>query len=76
MNKFKDLLEMLGEAPDGQLDKSMAVKFAEMAKKDTNPTAKEVLDILDQSAYAALASQFTMIVMDHLWKQLKELEAA
>jgi len=73
---IKNLLSLLGEAPDGQLDHSMASKFAEMAKRDTNPTAKEVCDILDQSAYASLASGFTMIVMDTLWKQLLKLEAA
>lgn len=75
MNQFKDLLAKLGEAPDTQLDKTMAVKFAEMAERDTNPTAKEVCDILDQSAYASLASGFTMVVMDTLWKQLIELES-
>lgn len=75
MNDFKQLLWMLGEAPDTQLDKSMADKFAEMAGRDTNPTAKEVCDILDQSAYASLASGFTMIVMNDLWQRLIESEA-
>ena len=74
MNTFKDLLEHLGQAPDGQLDKSQALKFEEMASRDTDPKSEEVKQILDDCAYAALASDFAMLAIDSLWRMLKEVE--
>lgn len=74
MNQFKSLLAMFGDAPDTQLDKSQSVKFKKMAEYDTNPTPDEIKEILDECAYASLASGFAMVAMNTLWEQLKKLD--
>ena len=74
MNQFKSLLAMFGDAPDTQIDKSQSVKFKEMSERDTNPTPAEIKEILDECAYASLASSFAMIAMNTLWAQLKKID--
>lgn len=74
----KELWRMMAAAPDGQLDATIAAKFRAFADEDRDPTAAELKSILDECAFAALASDFTMLTLSILWQTAvrKEREAA
>lgn len=76
MNKYQDLLAHMGEAPEDQIAHTQAIKFTEMSKRDEQPKAAELKEILDQCAYASLASDFSMVAMDYIWKMLLVDEAS
>jgi hypothetical protein len=60
------LRELLENAPETQLDKSLQ----ELIKKwSIVPTSLEILQVLDQAAYASLASDFAMQVLDLLFQE-------
>lgn len=69
MNKFSGILQELSTAPEGQIDKEITIKLKEMAlKKDFNPY--EMLSILDECAFAALASDFAMQAMHFVFESM------
>jgi hypothetical protein len=73
MNKYYDLLIGLSQAPDGQIAAVITPKFCEFAQLDV-VKSDDVLAIIDQCAYSALASEFAMQVMDRYWRMLCEDE--
>lgn len=64
------LLKYLSEAPDRQLDKSMADYAATLIGKSTEEVRDGLKYMLDQCANGGLASTFTMLVLDGEWKRL------
>ena len=66
---------MFSIAPSVHLAPSQALKFRELADRDTDPTASEIKTILDDCAYASLASDFTMQAIDLIWQSLVRTEA-
>ncbi len=74
MNKYQEILHMLSLAPDTQIDGSAAAKLKAMADSD-NPKADELHEILDECAYAALASDFAMVAMHRVWERMLADEA-
>jgi hypothetical protein len=68
ISKFKETLDMLSTAPDGQICKTITPKF-----KDVK-CASDMKDILDECCYASLASDFAMVCMDELWNRMLEDE--
>lgn len=69
MNKYSHILKMLSDAPEGQIDKQICYKLSILAQKE-DTCSQDVLDILDQCAYTALASDFAMQAMNTIWKQM------
>lgn len=65
------LVKLLMIAPDSQLDESMKPL---VAKWDDPPKALQILEVLDKCAHAALASDFTMEVIDTLWERACDRE--
>jgi DNA-binding transcriptional ArsR family regulator len=67
MNTLTDLLLL---APDGQLDASMKTLIE---KWDEEPTSIQILEVLDNCIYSALASDFVVSVLQALLdKQLNQ----
>lgn len=58
MNPLK---EMLLQAPDGQLDASM---FPLIEKWDDEPTAIQIMEVLDYCVHGGLASGFVITVLE------------
>ena len=75
MSKFKEFFAMMSQAPDGHLAQSQALKCKQLSEQEV-VKACEVKQILDDCAYAALASEFSMLALDAVWKELLEGEAA
>lgn len=65
----KGLLRQLATAPDTQIDKSMTQRLKALSEQE-RPDPAELKKILDECAYAALASDFAMHAMDRAWKLL------
>jgi hypothetical protein len=63
-------LKLLADAPDRQLDKSMADYAKTLIGKSEEEVRDGLKHMLDQSANGGLASHFTMILMDAEWKRL------
>lgn len=59
--EWKPLLELLCEAPESQLDASMVTL---MRSWEGTPTSLQILEVLDQCTYGALASDFVLSVLD------------
>ena len=57
---MKALKEALLKAPDSQLDACM---FPLIEKWDDNPTALQILEVLDECIYSALASGFVIVLL-------------
>ncbi len=74
MNKWKEFFEKMSQAPDGQLCKTQADKFKVLAEKDFVKSS-EIKEILDDCAYYALASDFSMLAMNAVWENMKKEEA-
>ena len=58
---MKALKEALLKAPDSQLDACM---FPLIEKWDDNPTALQILEVLDECIYSALASGFVIVLLE------------
>lgn len=72
-NQWKDFLTKLSEAPDTQICKTQTAKLADLSKSDLI-SSTQIKTILDDCAYAALASDFAMVAMDSLWGMIKKAE--
>lgn len=72
-NQWKDFLTKLSEAPDTQICKTQTAKLADLSKSDLI-SSTQIKKILDDCAYAALASDFAMVAMDSLWGMIKKAE--
>jgi hypothetical protein len=73
MNKHYELLMGLSQAPDGQIAAVITPKFVEFAQRDV-VKSDDMLAVIDQCVYSALASDFAMAVMDKYWRMLCEDE--
>jgi hypothetical protein len=73
MNKHHDLLIAFSQAPEDQIDGRIAEMFADMAKQMEVPS-DQMLAVLDQCAYYALASTFAMVAMNRFFLMLCEDE--
>jgi hypothetical protein len=71
MTDSQQIKEMLLRAPDGQIAHSL---FPLIQQWDTPPRAIQILEVLDQSARYALASDFAMGVLDKLLQIAIETE--
>ena len=60
---MNELKQMLLTAPDGQLDASM---FPLIEKWNDEPTALQILEVLDHCVYSALASGFVMVLLESM----------
>lgn len=60
-----ELKEMLLQAPDTQLDHSMFPLIEQWS--EPNPTALQVLEVLDKCVFSSLASRFTISLLQHLF---------
>lgn len=69
MANYKEILSALSSAPDGQIDVTMTVKLKALSEED-NPKADDLHEILDECAYASLASVFAMVAMDTVWRRM------
>ena len=58
-----DIRKLLLAAPDGQLDACMKPLIE---KWNDIPTALQILEVVDQCIYAALASGFTLTIMQSM----------
>lgn len=59
--EWKEIKSLLQQAPNEQLDSSVQPMIAAWGEP---PTSLQVLEVLDQCAHSALASQFTMGVLN------------
>lgn len=77
---MSNIKELLLQAPDSELDKSMSPLIQ---KWDDEPTAIQILEVLDQVIYASLGSGFVVMLLQDLYKNAltregkthKEMEA-
>lgn len=69
MHKFSGVYQTLADAPDTQIDNQFKDRFLELAAaEDFNPL--DLLQILDECAYASLASDFAMQAMHFLFEDM------
>jgi hypothetical protein len=73
MNKHYDLLMGLSQAPDEQIAAVITPKFVAFAQQDI-VKSDDMLAVIDQCVFSALASDFAMMVMDKYWRMLCEEE--
>ena len=69
MNKYTNCLAVLASAPESQIDKTITLKLSNLAKDDC-VKSEQIKEILDECAYASLASDFAMMALDVLWNQM------
>ncbi len=62
---MKEFITALMSAPDSQLDASMKLKIQPWWEKE--PTALQILEVLDQCVYEALCSDFMIRVFQTLY---------
>ncbi len=63
---YEDMFSLLRAAPRGHLDETIVEKFKHL--DPNNFQSDQLLEILDECAYASLASDFTMNTMNILWE--------
>lgn len=68
---MKDIIQLLLDAPDGQLDECIKPKIREWSDP---PTALQILEVLDQCVHASLCSGFVITVFETLLKKAIESE--
>ena len=68
MKELDDLLKVLCQAPYSQIDSTIIDRIEALIGKSPDVVATEMKSILDDSAYASLASDFGMVAMDAAWK--------
>ena len=71
MKELDTLLQTISEAPEGQLDPAIAKRVGALQGCSKEIIAHEMKVILDECAYSSLASDFTMMVLDHVWHAAK-----
>lgn len=69
MNLFSNILQELSTAPEGQIDSKITTKLKMMSEKDDFDPL-EMLSILDECAFAALASDFVMQAMHFVFEDM------
>lgn len=72
-NQWKDVFQALSEAPDTQICKTQTAKLKELSVFD-EVESSQLKQILDDCAYASLASDFAMVAMDAVWEMIKKEE--
>lgn len=68
---LRDMRGMIQMAPDGQIAHSLRPK---MEKLDDVPKAIQILELLDDCVYYALASEFGMMVLNKMLEAAINLE--
>lgn len=71
--EINKLLSMCLDAPDGQLCASALPKVNLCIEASNENLHKSLKSLLDDCAYFALASGFTMVLLDNLWNESKKL---
>ena len=66
---MRKTLESLVKAPDSQLDERIRARILLLLEKGYDE--HDIKKILDDCAYGALASDFVMVVLDLVWKELQ-----
>jgi len=67
----EQLIDALCEAPDTQIDVSVVPKLKNLKTLPLSERPTEMKKILDECAYASLASDFAMLAMDSVWNMMK-----
>ena len=73
---IRELLYKLAEAPPGphaQIDETICARLKALADSETMQ-ASDMKQILDDCAFASLASDFAMVAMNIAWQQLLQDE--
>lgn len=71
MNSVESLLDLVIQAPNGQIDHTVIPKIAALKTMGIQERPAAMKAILDECAYAALASDFAMVTMDVVWKVMQ-----
>ena len=71
MSDIDSLLLSLSDAPDTQIDSEITPKIAGLIGKPLDEIAVGMKAILDECAFASLASDFAMVAMDSAWRIAK-----
>lgn len=62
----KEFMDLILEAPEGQLDPSL-IPYIEAWNSE--PSAFDILTLLDKMVYGCLASEFTILLFEELLRQ-------
>jgi hypothetical protein len=74
MNNFSEILNLLSQAPDTQIDKEITPRLKALAEASTVSSA-DMKKILDECAFASLASDFAMNAMHIVWQDMIKQES-
>ena len=74
MRPIDALLQALSKAPASQIDASVTERLRSLVGEKESTIDIVLKNILDDSAYAALASDFGMSAMDTAWKMVQPKE--
>ena len=72
MSQYDNHITTLMEAPDSQLDHQLQPKFEALLGQPLNEQTDGLLAILDECAYASLASDFAMASMHCFLMEMKQ----
>lgn len=72
MTQLDDILAALSAAPDGQIDQSITPRIKQLVGLPPDVIAPRSKEILDECAFASLASDFAMVAMDNVWRMALE----
>ncbi len=67
---MRHMLEQLVTAPESQLDESIRARILLLLEEGYDE--HDIKKILDDCAYAALASDFVMTLLDAIWQDTKK----
>lgn len=70
---IKGIMEFMKTAPETELDPTIVVKITKLIEEE-KPKAIDLKKILDECAYASLASDFVMYILHLCWNGLKHIE--
>ena len=70
--EINTILNMCLGAPDGQLCASAMPKVKLCIEATDEELHKNIKSLLDDCAYFALASGFTMVLLDSIWNESKK----
>jgi hypothetical protein len=73
MNQYSDILQLLSEAPDDQISKGITPKLKQLSAQDS-VQSDELLDVIDDCVFFGGASEFAMLALDTVWKQMLDVE--
>lgn len=68
---LNEMLELLATAPDSQIDATITPRIKALIGLPPDGIAARMKIILDECAFAALASDFAMMAMDAVWNEAK-----